>query len=199
MPRRPQASVDDFSSLSPFTACILAQMSESRDYPADGLAGKHPKLASAVGGAEAPNPLGSHSGGCGPEHGVRAGTSAGGDDSLDTRPDRATRVVETAHGILGYQELAMFSCHVRGRNAAKSELVREVFNLGDSHVLVEQIPAQVCGHCGKATFSRETTEQIRRMVQGASHPVKTAPPRFCKRARTGCRLTGIGFAKGIPF
>jgi hypothetical protein len=40
---------------------------------------------------------------------------------------------------------------------------------------VEKIPALVCEHCGEATFSRETTEQIRRMVHGAGHPVKTVP------------------------
>jgi hypothetical protein len=33
----------------------------------------------------------------------------------------------------------------------------------------------VCEHCGEATFSRETTEHIRRMVHGAGHPVKTVP------------------------
>ena len=69
----------------------------------------------------------------------------------------------------------MFNCHVCGHNAAKSESVSEVFNLEGRRVLVENIPAQVCEHCGEAAFSRETTEQIRRMVHGAGHPVKTVP------------------------
>ncbi|MGP8199380.1 MAG: type II toxin-antitoxin system MqsA family antitoxin [Limisphaerales bacterium] len=69
----------------------------------------------------------------------------------------------------------MFSCHVCGHNAAKSELVSEVFNLGGRRVLVEGIPALVCERCGEATFSRETTEQIRQMVHGAGRPVKTVP------------------------
>ena len=67
----------------------------------------------------------------------------------------------------------MFNCHVCGHNAAKSELVSEVFNLEERRVLVENIPALVCEHCGEAAFSRETTERIRRMVHGAGRPIKT--------------------------
>ncbi len=69
----------------------------------------------------------------------------------------------------------MFNCHVCGHNAAKSELVSEVFNLDGRRVLVENIPTLVCEHCGEATFSRETTERIHRMVHGAGRPVKTVP------------------------
>ena len=67
----------------------------------------------------------------------------------------------------------MFKCHVCGHNAAKSELVSEVFNFDGRRVLVERIPALVCEHCGEPTFSRETTEHIRRLVHGAGQPVKT--------------------------
>ena len=42
--------------------------------------------------------------------------------------------------------------------------ISEVFNLGGRRVLVEQITALVCVRCGEPTFSREATEQIRRMV-----------------------------------
>jgi YgiT-type zinc finger domain-containing protein len=69
----------------------------------------------------------------------------------------------------------MFNCHVCGHNAAKPEFVSEVFTVDDRRVLVEHIPASVCEHCGEATFSRETTEQIRRMVHGSGRPVKTVP------------------------
>ena len=69
----------------------------------------------------------------------------------------------------------MFNCHVCGHNAAKSELVSEVFNLEGRRVLVESIPALVCEHCGEAAFSPDTTERIRRMVHGASRPVETVP------------------------
>lgn len=67
----------------------------------------------------------------------------------------------------------MFKCHVCGHDVAKAELVSEVFNLEGRRVLVENIPALVCEHCGEAAFSRETTERIRQLVHGAGRPVKT--------------------------
>lgn len=69
----------------------------------------------------------------------------------------------------------MFNCHVCGHNAAKTEMVSEVFNLEGRRVLVENIPALVCEHCGEPAFSRETAERIRQLVHGAEHPVKTVP------------------------
>ena len=68
----------------------------------------------------------------------------------------------------------MFKCHVCGHTAAKSEFVSEVFTINERRVLVEHIPAQVCEHCGEATFSRETTESIRRLVYSA-RPARTVP------------------------
>lgn len=61
----------------------------------------------------------------------------------------------------------MFKCHVCGGTAAKNDFVSEVFTIDDRRVLVEHIPAQVCERCGEATFSRETTEKIRRLVHDA--------------------------------
>ena len=69
----------------------------------------------------------------------------------------------------------MFNCQICGHNAAKPEFVSEVFTVDDRRVLVEHIPASVCEHCGEATFSRETTEQIRRMVHESGRPIKTVP------------------------
>ncbi len=69
----------------------------------------------------------------------------------------------------------MFKCQVCGHTAAKSEFVSEVFTLGSRRVLVEHIPAQVCEHCGEGTFSRETTETIRRLVHEAQQPIRTEP------------------------
>jgi len=68
----------------------------------------------------------------------------------------------------------MFKCHVCGGGAARSEFVSEVFTIDGRRVLVEHIPAQVCERCGEATFSRETTEKIRRLVHDA-RPAKTVP------------------------
>lgn len=68
----------------------------------------------------------------------------------------------------------MYKRHVCGHTAARSAFVSEVFTIEDRRVLVEHIPAQVCAHCEEATFSRETTESIRRLVHGA-RPTRTIP------------------------
>ena len=69
----------------------------------------------------------------------------------------------------------MFNCHVCGNTTAKAQFVNEIFTVDGRRVLVEHIPAQVCERCGEPTFSRETTEKIRRLVHGAGQPVKTVP------------------------
>lgn len=69
----------------------------------------------------------------------------------------------------------MFHCHVCGSGDARAEIVDEVFNLNGKHVLVEGIPAKVCARCGDKTFSRETTERIRRIVHGHLEPTKSVP------------------------
>jgi YgiT-type zinc finger domain-containing protein len=55
----------------------------------------------------------------------------------------------------------------------REELVNEVFLIDGNLILVENIPANICIHCGEATFSRETTEKIRRMVHGEAEPTKS--------------------------
>ena len=69
----------------------------------------------------------------------------------------------------------MYSCHVCGNTAARSECVSEVFTVEGRRMLVERIPAQICERCGEATFSRETTERIRQLVHGPARPVRTVP------------------------
>ncbi len=66
----------------------------------------------------------------------------------------------------------MFRCHVCGATQAKQEFITEVFRIDGKAVLVEGIPATVCMRCGEATFSRETTERIRRMLHGEAKPVR---------------------------
>ena len=66
----------------------------------------------------------------------------------------------------------MFKCHVGGGTAARNEFVSEVFTIDGRRVLVEHIPAQVCGRCGEPAFSRETAEEIRRLVH-EQPPAKT--------------------------
>ena len=66
----------------------------------------------------------------------------------------------------------MFRCHVCGATQARQEFVTEVFMIDGNRVLVEGIPATVCARCGEVTFSRETTERIRRMLHGEAKPVR---------------------------
>lgn len=67
----------------------------------------------------------------------------------------------------------MFRCQVCGSTEARSEVVSEVFLIDGAPVLVEGIPTVVCARCGDATFSRATTERIRRMVHGETRPVRS--------------------------
>ena len=60
----------------------------------------------------------------------------------------------------------MFACGVCQATESREELVEEVFLLDRKYVLVSGIPAVVCVRCGEQSFSRETTEKIRRMVHG---------------------------------
>ena len=66
----------------------------------------------------------------------------------------------------------MLFCHVCSSAEAHQALVDEVFMINGKYVLVEGIPASICMRCGEATFSRDTTERIRRMVHGDAQPVR---------------------------
>ena len=65
----------------------------------------------------------------------------------------------------------MMHCEVCGATEFRTEPVSEVFIVDGKRILVEHIPAHVCAHCGEATFSRETTEKVRRLVHGEAQPV----------------------------
>jgi HTH-type transcriptional regulator / antitoxin MqsA len=58
----------------------------------------------------------------------------------------------------------MLHCDVCGSSEFRAEPVNEVFQLGGKPVLVEAIPATVCRQCGETTFSRTTTEQLRKLL-----------------------------------
>ncbi len=68
--------------------------------------GEHHPLAQSAAGGEAAAQLGSDSSGCGAEHGLREGACGDREDHRDTRPDHATRFIETTRGVLSYTELA---------------------------------------------------------------------------------------------
>ncbi len=67
----------------------------------------------------------------------------------------------------------MFRCNVCGSGQAHQELVEELFMIDGKPVLVQNIPARVCDRCGDETFSRETTEKVRRMVHGEAQPLRS--------------------------
>ena len=62
-------------------------------------------------------------------------------------------------------------CDVCGTAEFRTEPVSEVFIVDGKRILVEHIPARVCVQCGETTFSRDTTEKVRRMVHGEARPV----------------------------
>ena len=72
----------------------------------DELDREHQPVAPSPGGGETPPPLAGHSPGRGAEHGLRAGAGGTALPARDTRPDHATRFLETTRGVLSYSEVA---------------------------------------------------------------------------------------------
>ena len=64
----------------------------------------------------------------------------------------------------------MYSCAVCLADESREALVEEVFRADDKYVLVKNIPAQVCTRCGEESFSANTAESIRVMVNGEATP-----------------------------
>lgn len=105
---------------------------------------KHRPLAPPPGGDQTAPPLGSHPGGRGPEHGLRERTGAGSDHPRDTRPDRATRYLETTRGILSYAELAPLLAE--RVTLAEAALYREVLARQPlDEFLILNLHRQICG------------------------------------------------------
>ena len=66
----------------------------------------------------------------------------------------------------------MKKCTVCGNTSFKSQCVEQVFNVDGHMFLVQDMPAEICGRCGEASFSRETAEHVRQLVHGESRPKK---------------------------
>ena len=108
------------------------------------LEGEHRPLAQPVAGGEAAQPVGGYPAECGAEHGLRGRTGAAGDDSHDTRPDRATRYVETTQGFLSYTELApLLAERVAKVEAMLTAGEFELRSLDDS--LLMELHRRICG------------------------------------------------------
>ena len=69
-------------------------------------------------------------------------------------------------------EEMMEQCLVCGSTELHEQRVKEIFQIDDTPVLVENIPASVCQRCGETSFSRTTTETVRQMLHGNAKPVR---------------------------
>jgi YgiT-type zinc finger domain-containing protein len=61
-------------------------------------------------------------------------------------------------------------CEVCGRERFEQQRVNRSFQVGEKLVLVEGIPAQVCSHCGEASFDSDVAERIRQLVHEPHTP-----------------------------
>ena len=71
----------------------------------------------------------------------------------------------------------MYECAVCGYKQGRTDLIDEVFKVDNEYVLVEGIPAEVCGRCGEQSFSLETAENVRRTVAGGMQPRRSVEMR----------------------
>ena len=117
--------------------------------------------------------MGGHSPECGAEHGLRARAGCGGDDSRDTRPDRATRFVETTLGVLSYKELApLLGERVTRLEAAvqAEEFARRALD----ESLLTEFHARVCGDLTPAWAGkwRDVTVAVGPLTPPAPHQLQ---------------------------
>ena len=71
----------------------------------------------------------------------------------------------------------MFACLACSADESREELVDEVFRIEGQYVLVGGIPAEVCVRCGEQSFSRETAERVRLLVQDETEAEELVPMR----------------------
>lgn len=66
----------------------------------------------------------------------------------------------------------MKRCSVCGHTEFLKETLEEVFRVDGHLVVVESVPAEICGRCGEATFDRETVERVRALVHAGKRPAR---------------------------
>lgn len=69
----------------------------------------------------------------------------------------------------------MNKCNVCGSTDYYEELVSEILIIDGQRILVENIPAKVCTNCGQPTYSRQTTEKLRRLLHSQTQPAQPTP------------------------
>jgi len=109
----------------------------------DELHREHSPMEGPDPGAQDAAPLASHSPGCSREHGLREGACSAEGDPGGTRPDRATRYLETTLGILSYAQLAPLLAERVAR--VEAALLKEEFDsLPLDEFLVLDLHARIC-------------------------------------------------------
>ena len=101
------------------------------------------------------------------------------EECLEAWIERDPRVLQIVpRGGLAFDmtspEVTVSQCHVCGSRERHDEYVNEVFISNGEPVLVEHIPARVCDRCREISFSRQTTESVRRLVHGDVEPSRAA-------------------------
>ena len=74
-------------------------------------------------------------------------------------------------------------CDVCHGVETREELVDAMFRIEGQDVMVDGVPAVVCGQCGERTFSCETAEKVRLMVHGEGKAARTRSVQVFRFAR----------------
>lgn len=64
-------------------------------------------------------------------------------------------------------------CTVCGAGEVQQKLVRYSLSFEDKLVVVDHVPANVCGNCGETSFSPEVVEKLQNTVWHTHSPVRT--------------------------
>ena len=67
----------------------------------------------------------------------------------------------------------MYACAVCHADNSREEIVDQVLDLDGRHVLISGVPATVCGTCGERSFSPDTAEKVRLLVNAPTPPGDT--------------------------
>jgi YgiT-type zinc finger domain-containing protein len=81
--------------------------------------------------------------------------------------------MEASGAVMESDTMAGETCSQCGRSELRQESVRSAFWEGDRLVVVEDIPALVCGSCGERFFDDSTTVMIDRL-RGDGFPLHQA-------------------------